>query len=31
MQTYNAANPANWVTKVLSVCQEIALRVDLQP
>ncbi len=31
MQTYDAADPASWVTEVLSVCQEIALRVDLQP
>ncbi|WP_185995758.1 nucleotidyltransferase domain-containing protein [Nocardioides campestrisoli] len=31
MRTYDQDAPASWVTEVLGVCQDIALRVDLQP
>lgn len=31
MRTYDDTDPASWVTEVLGVCQDIALRVDLQP
>lgn len=31
MRTYDERDPAGWVTEVLGECQDIALRVELQP